>query len=90
MSKENCNTHGIDWENIDMESSFELDLNLIEPLKFSTLLLEIECNLMDINLVTIRQQFERDLQERIDEAKFVFMMNAKNLEKQAKKRRSKI
>lgn len=46
----------IDWRDIALDDNFERSLNIIEPLSFSTLLLEIKCNIKEINCVTIREQ----------------------------------
>ena len=40
---------GIDWENVDLESPCGRELHIIDPLTFSALLLDVGCNLPDIN-----------------------------------------
>lgn len=77
----------IDWRNIALDDNFERSLNIIEPLSFSTLLLEIKCNIKEINCVTIREQFAADLQQRADEAWEVFDANLINIEQTAKRER---
>lgn len=78
----------MNWNNLDLsEHSHERDANLIDPLSFDTLLLEIHCNIKDINPETVRKQFQEDLQSRIDEAKSIFESNLNNVVKQAKKER---
>jgi len=84
MSKTNL---AIDWHNIDLNSVYERDLHLVEPLTFTALLLEINCNIPNINAVTIREQFAQDLQSRVDEAWEVFDANMVNIEQQARKER---
>jgi len=74
----------MDWNNIDL-NSHEIDSHLIDPLTFETLLLEINCNIRDINPTTVTAQFEEDLQSRIKEARSVFKSNLKNIVKKAKK-----
>lgn len=71
--------NGIDWGNIDLDSPYQRSLNLIDGLSFNTLLLEINCNLREINEETVRQQFEEDLNSRIEEAKSIFEANLHNL-----------
>jgi len=83
----NTKTTGIDWENIDMDSPFERSLNLIEPLTFETLLLEVHCNLPKITKGAMLIQFKQDMENRIEEAWHVFGANFDALEKEAKKRR---
>lgn len=69
----------IDWNNVNLNSGYERDQHLIDPLSFDTLLLEIHCNLRDINEQTVTQQFEEDLQYRITEARYVFKANLTNI-----------
>jgi hypothetical protein len=76
----------MDWNNIDL-NSHEVDSYLIDPLTFGTLLLEINCNIRDINAATVTAQFEEDLQSRIEEARSIFKSNLKNIVKKAKKDR---
>jgi hypothetical protein len=75
---------GIDWGNIDLNSPYQRSLNLIDELTFDTLLLEINCNLWEINQETVRHQFEEDLNSRIEEAKSIFENNLQNLVNYAK------
>jgi len=77
----------IDWRNIALDDNYERSLNIIEPLSFSTLLLEIRCNIKEINCATIRELFAADLQQRVDEAWEVFNANALNIEQTAQKER---
>ena len=79
--------YGTNWEKINLESGWERDLNLIENLQFSTLLLEIHCNLPEINSATVREQFEMDLQGRVDEAREIFEANLQNIVKRAQQER---
>lgn len=78
----------MNWKNIDLNSPSERQLNIIDPLTFDILLLEISCNLPEINEATIRAQFEEDLKSRIQSAKEVFNDNLKNILKDALKYRN--
>lgn len=78
---------GIDWHSIDLKSPWETSRNLIENLTFDTLLLEIDCNLPQINAETVTAQFETDLQSRISEARDIFRSNLKNIVRHARKER---
>lgn len=80
-------SYGIDWNNIDLDSPFESSRNLIENLTFDSLLLEINCNLRDINHTTVTAQFETDLKSRIQEARDIFKSNLTNIVRHAKKER---
>lgn len=80
-------SYGIDWNNVDLDSAFESSRNLIEGLTFDCLLLEINCNLRDINHATVTAQFETDLQSRISEARDIFKSNLTNIVNHARKQR---
>ncbi len=69
----------MNWSNIDLKSNYERDLSIIDNLTFDTLLLEISCNIRDINKETIKKQFETDLKARIDSARDVFNNNLNNI-----------
>ncbi len=77
-----------DWNNIDLNSSFEADLNIIDPLSFSTLLLEVNCNVRVIDEKSVTDQFETDLQNRVEEAREIFRANLANITKHAQSARS--
>ena len=77
----------MNWSNVDL-NSHEVDSALIDELTFETLLLEINCNIRDINKITVREQFESDLNNRIEEAKSIFESNLNNIVKKAKKERA--
>lgn len=74
----------MNWQSVNLDDNYERDQNIIDPLSFDTLLLEINCNCKDINEATVRQQFETDLKSRIASAREVFEMNLKNIVRQAK------
>jgi len=77
----------MDWNNIDLDSNYERDQNILFPYTFDILLLEISCNLPEINEKTVTAQFEECLQSKIDCAREVFQANLKNITKQAIKER---
>ena len=80
----------MNWNNVNLsEESSERESNLIDPLTFDTLLLEIHCNIKDINPETVKQQFKEDLNNRVQEAWDVFNSNLNNIVKQAKKERAR-
>ena len=74
----NKTTYGTDWTNIDLNSS-ERSLDIIDNLSFEDLLMEINCNIKDINEQTVREQFEKDLHYRINCARGVFEHNLRNI-----------
>lgn len=75
------------WSNIDFSNPRERNLNVIEGLTFEDLLTEINCNLPEINASTVTEQFEKDLKNRIEEARWVFNSNLKNIIRQGNKER---
>lgn len=77
----------MNWENVNMKSSYERAQNIIDPLTFDTLLLEINCNLRDINKETVLKQFETDLQSSIECAREVMRNNLDNIIKEAQEYR---
>lgn len=85
-NENNLSEYGTDWSNLDL-SGHERDLCLIDPLTFNALLLEIRCNLREINIATVTAQFESDMQSRIDEARTIFRDNLQNIIAQARKER---
>ncbi|MGL5032645.1 MAG: hypothetical protein ACRC6M_02460 [Microcystaceae cyanobacterium] len=68
-----------DWKNVDLNSPCDRGLELINGLSFETLLLEIHCNLREINKETVKELFEDDLQSRIKSARKVFNDNLENI-----------
>lgn len=78
----------MDWKNIDLNSPYESSQNILDSYSFDTLLLEISCNLPEINEATINQQFETTLKGKIESAREVFKNNQANILKAALKYRN--
>ena len=76
-----------DWNNINLTSS-ERGLNILDAYSFDTLLLEISCNLPEINPDTVRDQFYQELRNKVESAKAVFEANVQNIVTQAIEERS--
>ena len=77
----------MDWSSVDLTSEYERDSNLLDAYSFDTILLEINCNLKEINVETVTEQFERVLSANVEEARSIFYSNLNNIVKQAKKER---
>jgi hypothetical protein len=77
----------MDWRNVDLEDGYERDQNILDAYSFDTLLLEVSCNIRDINTETVRAQFETSLKSKIDSAREVFENNFKNIVNQSLKER---
>lgn len=71
--------YSTNWENIDLNSPCERNLELISGLTFQTFLMEIDSNLPEITEKTVRAQFEEDLRRINQEARWVFEKNLKNI-----------
>lgn len=78
----------MDWNNIDFKSSYECSREILTGYSFETLLLEISCNLREINKETVRKQFETELQNRIRESREIFEANLTNIVKEAQRERN--
>ena len=83
--KNNANNYGTNWSNLDLTSEYEKDLPILGSYNINTLLLEINCNVKEINEETIRKQFEEILKSKIDSCKEIFADNLKNITKEAKR-----
>ncbi len=77
-----------DWDNIDLERASERDKDILDSYNFETLLLEINCNLKKINRQTVREQFDKELRNKIKTAREVFESNLDNIVQKAKQERN--
>jgi len=66
-----------DWENVDLET--EGDKWLVDALTFNDLLLEISCNLPEINNLSVVKQFHDSLERIKADAVEVFVANLDNI-----------
>jgi hypothetical protein len=78
----------MDWNNVDLRNDYECSREILTGYKFETLLLEISCNLREINKDTVRKQFETELNSRIREAKEIFEANLTNIVKEGQRERA--
>ena len=78
----------MDYLNIDFNSDYERNSNILDGYDFDTLFLEISCNLREINEETVKQQFYESLNSNIQSAKDVFNANLKNIVKYAQEERA--
>ena len=78
----------MDWNNVDLKNDYERDQDFLTGYSFDTLLLEISCNLRDINEKTVRDHCYNELNNRIREAKEIFEANLNNIIKDAKEYRN--
>lgn len=73
----------MNWNNVNLKSNYERSQNILDPYNFDTLLLEISCNINDINEHTVTAQFNEVLRIKIESAKDIFKSNLKNIVKEA-------
>jgi len=78
----------MNWKNVNLNSPYERDSSILDNYTFDTLLLEISCNLRDINKETIRKQFITELENKVNSAKEIFEYNLDNILKDALKYRN--
>lgn len=77
----------MDWENVNLKDGYERERDILDGYSFDTLLLEIQCNLKEINKKTVEKQFLEALRFNIESAKEIFYNNIDNIVVQAKKER---
>jgi len=75
------------WNNVNMNSDYEKEQNIVDPYNFNALLLEIQCNIKKENITkeNIIKQFNESLRNNLDSAKEVMESNIENIIKEAKK-----
>lgn len=81
----------MNWQNVDLNSTSEREQNILDPLSFDILLLEISCNIKteNLNAVEIEKHFLNTLKSKVEEAKEIFKDNLQNIVKQSIKERNK-
>tara|TARA_R110000782_G_scaffold128783_5_gene220349 strand:- start:674 stop:916 length:243 start_codon:yes stop_codon:yes gene_type:complete len=77
----------IDWNDINLDSGYQRDAKILEPYNFDTLLLEVSCNLKEINKKTVEKQFIESLESKINCAKEVFKANLDEIVRKARQER---
>ena len=75
----------MDWNNVNLTEQYERDQPLVDPLSFETLLLEITCNIPDINQASVRAHFEYRLHQIVTTAREVYYANEMSIVNQALK-----
>lgn len=71
----------VNWSNIDLNSSCERSLNILEPYDFDTLLLEVSCNIRseDLCVEVIKNHAMQSLMAKHREAVQVLSDNIQNI-----------
>jgi hypothetical protein len=81
----NAHNYGIDWKNVDLSDAYTRDQNILDPYSFSTLLLEIECNLKEVTPETVRKQAKEAIRAKYLEALEILDNNLRNITTHARK-----
>ena len=84
---EQLGAYGVNWSMIDLSSPHETSLPLIYEYTFDGLLLEISCNLREINEKTVMAQFEEALSSRTQSARDIMKENITSIVDHAKAQR---
>ena len=80
---ENKNEYTINWNNINLKSPYQSNLNILDDYNFDTLLLEISCNVKDINEATVKAQAMESIKAKYNEAIEILNANLKNITNEA-------
>ena len=78
----------MDYFNIDLNSNYERNADILDGYNLDTLFLEISCNLREINEETVKKQFYESLNSKIQTAKEIFSANLQNIVKYAQEERA--
>ena len=78
----------MDYLNIDLNSNYERNADILDGYNLETLFLEISCNLREINEETVKKQFYESLNSKIQSAKDIFNANLQNIVKYAQEERA--
>ena len=80
---ENKNEYTINWNNINLKSPYQSNLNILDDYNFDTLLLEISCNVKNINEATVKAQAMESIKAKYNEAIEISNANLKNITNEA-------
>lgn len=72
----------MNWNNVDL-NSHEVESNLLESYTFSTLLLEVNCNVKEINRETVKAQAMESINAKYKESIEILEANLDNITKKA-------
>lgn len=75
------------WNKIDLNRPSEACLNFLEGYSFNDLLLQINCNLSEINRETVLNEVENELECRMNEARHILRINLNEIVRKAQENR---
>lgn len=86
-NKQKKKEKNMNWNDIDLDSGYERDQNILDGISSADLLLNIACNVREITAETVRREFDTALESAVNSAKEVFEANLENYVKKAKEER---
>lgn len=78
----------MNWKNVNLNSCYERSQAILDPYTFDTLLLEVACNLPEINRETVKAQAMISIKSKYESAIEILNNNLDNLTKEALKERA--
>lgn len=78
----------MNWNNIDLKSPYERQQDILDGYDCETLLLEVACNLKEINRDTVKAQAMLSIKQKYQTAIEILNANLDNLTAEALKERS--
>lgn len=78
----------MNWKKVDLNSPYERSQNLMEPYTFDQLLMEVACNLREINTETVKAQAMESIKSKYHSAIEILNDNLTNITNQARKERN--
>lgn len=78
----------MNWKNVNLNSDYECSQNILDPFDFDTLLLEVACNIPDINTNTVLKQAMDSINCKYQTAIQILNDNLVNITKKALKERA--
>ena len=78
----------MNWKNIDLNSPYERDQDILNSYDSETLLMEIEHNCKEINRETVKKQAFYEIEQKARVAKEIILDNLDNFVKESQKYRA--
>ncbi|MEI8138162.1 MAG: hypothetical protein WCH21_12630 [Bacteroidota bacterium] len=84
----NTQVNSINWKKVDLTDGYQRGLTMLDSYDFDTLLLEISCNIRDINEDSVKAQAMLIIKQKYQTAIEILNDNLTNITNQAKKKRN--
>lgn len=78
----------MNWKAVNLNSPYERSQNLMESYTFDQLLMEVSCNIKDINTETVKAQARESIKAKYNEALEILESNLSNITKKAQAERN--